>query len=95
MAVSLVGLMMFLALFALVVVAAGFGISKLGARPSLDHERLDLLRDVLDRLADAEARLDELADNAARLAELEERADVAERVLADVRARKEVPPGGR
>ena len=93
MAFSLVGLLMFLMLFAGIVVVAGVGISKLSGRPSLDGERLDRLREVMDRLTDAEARLDELAETDARLAELEERADFAERVLAEVRDRKQVPPG--
>ncbi len=93
MALSFLGLLMFLAMVAVVVVGVGFGISKLGSRPSLDRDRLDRLREVMNRLADAEARLDELADTEARLGELEERVDVSERVLADVRAHKEIPPG--
>ncbi len=87
MAFSLVGLLMFLMLFAGIVIVAGFGMSKLGNRPSLDRE-------VSDRLAEIEARLYELAeDTHARLAEVEERTDITERVLADVRDRKQVPPG--
>jgi len=87
MAFSLVGLLMFLALFAGIVIVAGLGISKLSNRPSLDRE-------VSDRLAEIEARLYEIAeDSHARLAELEERTDITERVLADVRDRKEIPPG--
>ena len=94
MAFSLLGLLIFLALAAGIVAVAGFSISKLGSRPSFEREHLDRLREVLDRLSDVESRIDELADTTARVAELEERADVTERVLAEVRAHKAVPPGG-
>jgi hypothetical protein len=87
MAFSLVGLSMLLTMFVGIVIVAGIGISKFSNRPSLDRE-------VSDRLAEIEARLYELAeDTHARLAEVEERTDITERVLADVRARKEIPPG--
>ena len=93
MVFSLMGLVMFLMLFAGIVVFAGLGISKFSGRQSLDGERLDRLREVMDRLADTEARLEDLADTDTRLAELEERADFAERVLTDMRDHKQISPG--
>jgi hypothetical protein len=92
MAFSLLGFLIFLVMLATIVIATAFGLSKVLGRPSVEREQL-YLREVMDRLADVEARLDELADTDARVAELEERVDVSERVLADVRGRKEISAG--